>query len=257
MPADIATPARPTLIAAHRAGAALWPENSIMAFRNALELDVEFIEFDVHRSRDGVLVVHHDAKLGRTADGQGAIAEMDWADLKLAPLHGTSGDHMPLLASVLSLFDGSAIRPRLELKRNAAGGRYGAVAAEVMTMLRATGLADRAVISSFDPEYLGEAREAGARNLLWLLDREATARLFADVPAFAAEVLGSNIGEVAVRGADATADMSHACRKAGLTPGAYAGKDMDFERLLGIGLNVFTTDRPDLAIATRDRLRRG
>lgn len=252
MPADTAAH---TLIAAHRAGAAIWPENSLTAFRNALELDVEFIEFDVHKSRDGVLVVHHDATLGRTADGEGAIADMDWADLKQARLRGTPDEHMPLLASVLPLFDGSAIRPRVELKRDAAGRRYDGMTAETMTLLRATGLFDRSVITSFDPEYLVEAREAGATDLLWLLDREATARFLTSIPRFAAEVLAMAIGEVAVRGADATADMVLACRDAGLTLGAYAGKDLDFDRLLSLGLNAFTSDRPDLAIAARDRLR--
>ena len=56
---------RRTAIAAHRGGARLWPENSRQAFRNASRMAVDFIEFDVHRSRDGHLLVHHDAELGR------------------------------------------------------------------------------------------------------------------------------------------------------------------------------------------------
>jgi glycerophosphoryl diester phosphodiesterase len=39
-----------TLLAAHRGGAALWPENSLLAFRNAIALGADFIEFDVHLS---------------------------------------------------------------------------------------------------------------------------------------------------------------------------------------------------------------
>ena len=60
-----------TKIAAHRGGADLWPEKGRMAFRNAILLDVDCIEFDVHRTSDGELVVHHDAALGRTCEGSG------------------------------------------------------------------------------------------------------------------------------------------------------------------------------------------
>ena len=65
-----------TDIASHRGGARIWPENSRIAFRNSAVLPVDFIEFDIHRSRDGVLVVHHDSLLGRTAAGEGAVAEL-------------------------------------------------------------------------------------------------------------------------------------------------------------------------------------
>lgn len=240
-----------TMIAAHRAGAAIWPENSRTAFVNALRMPVEFIEFDVHRSRDGVLVVHHDAQLGRTADGAGAIADMDWAELRRVPLRGAPQEHMPLLVTVLDLFDGSPIRPRLELKPDAQGRRYPGMTAEVWTVLRAAGLARRTVVSSFDRAYLDEARAEGATEVLWLLKPEPTAALLADTAGFARQALERGIGEVAVRGADATAEMAAACRDQGLVLGAYAGKDMDFDRLLGMGLSVFTTDRPDLALQAR------
>lgn len=240
-----------TMIAAHRAGAALWPENSRTAFVNALRMPVELIEFDVHRTRDGVLVVHHDAQLGRTADGTGAIADMDWAELRRVPLRGAEQEHVPLLVGILDLFDGSPIRPRLELKPDAGGRRYPGMTAEVLSVLRAAGQAQRTVISSFDPAYLDEARAEGATEVLWLLKPEPTAALLADTAAFARQALQRGIGEVAVRGADATARLATACREHGLILGAYAGKDMDFDRLLSMGLSVFTTDRPDLALRAR------
>ena len=55
-----------TVIAAHRGGAGLWPENSLLAFRNAVALGVEQIETDVHLSQDGELIILHDARLDRT-----------------------------------------------------------------------------------------------------------------------------------------------------------------------------------------------
>ena len=65
-----------TRIAAHRGGGALWPENSLLAFQSAIALGSDLIELDVHQSRDGVVVVIHDATVDRTTEGAGAVGSM-------------------------------------------------------------------------------------------------------------------------------------------------------------------------------------
>ena len=65
--------ARP-LVYAHRGGAAFRPENTIEAFDNGLKLGSDGIELDVHLSKDGVVVVHHDASLERTTNSRGPIS---------------------------------------------------------------------------------------------------------------------------------------------------------------------------------------
>ena len=62
-----------TEIASHRGGALLWPENSRLAFEQTAKLAVEQVEFDVHPTRDGQLVVIHDDTLERTTDGKGPV----------------------------------------------------------------------------------------------------------------------------------------------------------------------------------------
>src|SRR5207344_689588 len=66
---------------AHRGGAALRPENTLLAFDHGLSLGADGLEFDVHLSRDGVVVVHHDQTLDRTTDGAGAVAALTAAEL--------------------------------------------------------------------------------------------------------------------------------------------------------------------------------
>lgn len=74
----------PPLVAAHRGGAQLWPENSLLAFRNALALGVDFLETDVHVTADGEVVILHDPTAwrssvrGRTNSGCSPMACM-WA----------------------------------------------------------------------------------------------------------------------------------------------------------------------------------
>ena len=81
-----------TDIASHRGGALLWPENSSIAFENTAKLPVEEqVEFDVHPTRDGKLVVIHDDTLDRTTDGKGPVATRDWAELSKVVLKGTGG----------------------------------------------------------------------------------------------------------------------------------------------------------------------
>ncbi len=69
-------------IYAHRGASAEFPENTLAAFRRALELAVEAIELDVHLSADGVPVVIHDQTVDRTTDGSGAVHEMTVVELQ-------------------------------------------------------------------------------------------------------------------------------------------------------------------------------
>jgi glycerophosphoryl diester phosphodiesterase len=73
-------PSRP-LIIAHRGHSLEVPENTTEAYRRAIELGTEMIEADVNISRDGQLVMMHDALLDRTTDGHGPVSDLSWSEL--------------------------------------------------------------------------------------------------------------------------------------------------------------------------------
>src|SRR5207249_8615826 len=104
-----------TRIAAHRGGAALWPENSLLAFENAIALGSDLLEFDVHLAADGSVAVIHDATLERTTDGTGAVASLTAADLRRLRLRGPdaalTAEHVPTLDEVLAAAAASPVRP--------------------------------------------------------------------------------------------------------------------------------------------------
>ncbi|HYP17398.1 MAG TPA: glycerophosphodiester phosphodiesterase family protein, partial [Opitutus sp.] len=75
--------ARP-LVFAHRGGSALAPENTIAAFDRGLALGADGLELDVRLSRDGVPMVHHDARLERTTNLRGFVAERTAEELSRA-----------------------------------------------------------------------------------------------------------------------------------------------------------------------------
>ncbi len=63
-------------VCAHRGASGTHPENTVCAFRAAVELGVERIEFDVRRTIDGELVIMHDPTVDRTTDGSGPVWEL-------------------------------------------------------------------------------------------------------------------------------------------------------------------------------------
>src|SRR5437764_15010234 len=73
--------ARRPLIIAHRGHSAGAPEQTLAAYRMAARLGADMIEADVRQSRDGKLIMLHDAMLDRTTSGNGLAAELSWAEL--------------------------------------------------------------------------------------------------------------------------------------------------------------------------------
>jgi glycerophosphoryl diester phosphodiesterase len=69
---------------AHRGGAGEAPENTLPAFATAIALGYRYLETDVHLTRDGALAAVHDARLDRTTDRGGAIAELGISDVEAA-----------------------------------------------------------------------------------------------------------------------------------------------------------------------------
>ena len=98
---------------AHRGASARCPENTLLAFRKALEAGASWLELDVHLSADGELVVIHDEYLERTTNGRGEVTKRTLAQLRR--LNAGLGEKIPLLVEVLDLAAGRAT-VNIELK---------------------------------------------------------------------------------------------------------------------------------------------
>src|SRR3977135_3889411 len=88
-----------------------FPENTLASFRSAIELGVDVIELDVHRSEDGGLPVIHDHLLDRTTDGSGLVRDHSMAELKRFDAGSWKdpkfrGERIPSLDEVLALAKG-------------------------------------------------------------------------------------------------------------------------------------------------------
>ena len=105
------------LIYAHRGLSGRYPENTLLAFREALAAGVDGIELDVHVTADGIPVVIHDRDVSRTTNGSGNVDAMTLASLQT--LDAGSGEHVPTLAEVLWLV-GESVHFDIEIKGLAA-----------------------------------------------------------------------------------------------------------------------------------------
>lgn len=242
-----------TDIASHRGGAKIWPENSRLAFRNSAVLPVDFIEFDIHRSRDGVLVVHHDSLLGRTASGSGAVGDLDWAALQAVELIGTGGETIPSLDEVLDILEPSGIRLRIELKTRQDGERYAGIEAQVVARLLERHLLTRTTFTSFDlPTLVELLRLAPATPTIWLIADKLLTAPTRDLRHLCRSAGAVGVPEIAIRIAQAQDGDGEVCRSEAVMLGYYGAHDEPaIRKAFAEGVSAFTTDRPDIAIAIR------
>jgi glycerophosphoryl diester phosphodiesterase len=240
-----------TDIASHRGGALLWPENSRIAFENTARLAVEQVEFDVHPTRDGKLVVIHDDTLERTTDGTGPVAARDWAELSRLALKGTGGQRMLLLDEVIEIFRPTPIALRLEIKCGPDRVPYPGHAEKVMAALSQARVLERSVVTSFQLDTVLDAAAHGRpMNHVWLVLPQLQVDLGLGRIIVAARAAG--VPMLGLRQNMLTESVVATVRKAGLGIGGWACNDAAaITRLLELEVDVFTTDRPDLAIAQR------
>ena len=245
------------LFAAHRGGAALWPENSLLAFRNALALGADFLELDVHLSRDGEVMVIHDATLDRTTDGSGPVRERTAAELRALHLKDRGGaptaEPVPTLDEVVALAAAGQRQMLLEIKTDDRKRRYPGIEEKVMAVLDRHRFTSFAIVMAFERETWRRVREIRP-------DARAGALYSARaLPAAAIEpelqaLRQAGIGFVGLEQRLVTADVARQARLVGLTLGVWTVNERDaIERFIGQGVGVVITDRPDLAKAALGR----
>ncbi len=243
------------LVVAHRGGAALWAENSITSFRGSIGLGVDLIEFDVHPTRDRKIVVIHDPTLERTTTGAGAVADLEWSELEKLRLKEGGHDRIPLFDEVIDLIKPAPLGLRMEIKVRADATPYPGLEAMLAERLEATGMLDRTVVTSFAWETLKTfgalAKPAG---FIALVKRNIFIEA-GGIEGAGKMVRAGGFAEKGARISSLRADSVARPGDIGLRLGAYGvRKKADIENALKWGVNVFTTDRPDLAMTLRRQL---
>jgi glycerophosphoryl diester phosphodiesterase len=241
-----ARPTRPTRsfrVIGHRGAAGHAPENTFAAFDTGLALGVDGLETDIRATRDGVLVLVHDASVDRTTDGTGAVADLALAELDRLDAgarfqegrHALGVQRIPRLDAFLDRYGGRTTF-RLELK--APGVEAGA-----LRLVRARRLLDTVVFTSFQPEAIRAIRLAAPEAQTAFL---SSGDVFDRAAVETALAAGAN--EVAPRAGVITPESLTLAGDAGLRLWAWGVRSREILRqAVAAGIGGCTLDYPDWA----------
>ena len=145
---------------AHQGGNKVYPDESLLAFTNAINMGIQVIELDIHRTKDGVIVINHDPTIDRLTDGTGLIREMSWLELQQVDgaynwsLDGLTYPYRGKGIKILSLIEMMDTFPQqvydIEIKQHDPP-----LEKDLCDLLRKYGVAaDQAIVASFRDETL-------------------------------------------------------------------------------------------------------
>lgn len=247
------------LVIAHQGGDGLWPGNTLYAFEQAAALGVDVLEMDLHITKDGVLVLHHDESVDRTTDGAGTIEDMtleqihtldagyDWSNDEGAtyPYRGMSLT-IPTLEEVFHAFPD--YRMTIESKKTAAS-----MAEPFCNLIRAYQMQDKVLVASFHDERMQEFRQAcpevatsSARQettVFVLLSKAFLGRFYS--PSFYALQVPEQSSGITVM----TAQFVRAAHERNLRVEPWTIDDPgQMKQYIDWGVDGLITDRPDLML---------
>lgn len=207
------------------------PENTLRSFVRAERSGMDVVALDLRLSKDGALVVLHDAEVDRTTDGSGAVADLTLAELR--GLDAGDGQQVPLLEEVLD-----AVRAPLRVQVH----DLSAVGAFSELLLRRD-LTGRVEVASFSDEVLAEAARLvpGVRTVLYANQGTADAEAaVARAVAAGAETIALNIQHLTLH----TVEAAHA---AGLLVTGWTVNSLERLRLArALELDGVLTDFPEI-----------
>ena len=227
-------------VIAHRGASGHAPENTIAAFQRAVELGAQFIETDIHLTRDARFVAIHDKLLQRTTNGRGPVSDYTLAELRELDAgmwfdREFMGQKIPTLEEILEFGKRHDVVFYLEIKYEAASGMHHALAAALAN----TDAAARTIVISFDPGTVQAIRQLNAAVMTGLLSEDARTD-----PVRLAQEVGAR--QICLRYDQISHDLTSRAHRADLPMVTWTVNEADEMRAaIGIGVDGIMTDLPD------------
>lgn len=232
------------IVIAHRGASAYAPENTEASFDLGIALGADALETDIRATRDGVLVLLHDARVDRTTNGQGLVADLTWDDVQRLDAGSWksaeyTGQRIPRFEWLLDRFAASV---PLYLEIKAPG-----VEETVVDAVQRRGLLDQVIFTSFNLDSLKAATALAPVRAGWLV-REWTD----EVATQAREV---PLYEMSLGSPSVTPEIVQEVRRAGLGCRAWGiANDSLMERAIAAGVDGMTIDFPDVLLRRLGRV---
>jgi glycerophosphoryl diester phosphodiesterase len=235
-------------VVAHRGASGHAPENTMAAFRRAVEMGARFIETDLHLTRDARVVAIHDSTLDRTTNGHGLVDSMPLEEVRAldagawftSPLSESfAGERIPTLDEIVRFAKETDVIFYLEIKSDSTWG----VEHAVVAALRDTGEAARALILSFDPATLISVNR---------LDQTMMTGYLCEHPSndLVERTVRAGARQIAPRGDLVTPEMVKKAHQAGLQVVAWTINEPDqMRRLITAGVDGIMSDYPDRLVS--------
>ena len=245
---------------AHQGGNKIYPDESLLAFTNAINMGIQVIEFDIHRTKDGIIVINHDQTIDRLTNGTGLIREMSWVELQQVDgaynwsPDGLTYPYRDKGIKILSLIEMMDAFPQqlydIEIKQHDPP-----LEKDLCDLLRKYGVAaDQAIVASFRDETLARFHDicpevaislpVNQGTILYILSRVGLERLLpldavvAQLPTTFSTILGQL--ELDRRYIEAFA-------KGDRQVWVWTVNDsIEMKRLVKMGAHGIITDRPDI-----------
>lgn len=221
---------------AHRGASEYAPENTFSSFYLGLLQGANGIETDVHKTKDGVLVLFHDDTVDRVSDCSGKISDFTWEELKQIKIYGNSTtgfyDRIVTLREFLEKFSHYNINFAIELKGED-------VESETLEMVKAFGIMNKTTFTSFNYQYIKRIKEIdSSARVGWLtksVDDETMTRLL--------EIGGE---EISPKADLITEELMEKWRKAGLGVRAWGVSNLDLmKKMCRLKVDGMTVNFPD------------
>lgn len=246
-----------TEVWAHR-GASGWdrqyaPENTMPAFRKAVEMGADGIEFDVQMTKDSKIVICHDERIDRTARGHGYIKDFTLSELKKIDFGKPHVEYgfveIPTLEEVLQYTQKLDINLNIELKNGVI--YYDKLEEKTADMVRCFGMEDRVIYSSFNHYSLEKLRKYAPKAKIGLLIRNDYVRVPIDLKYFGAIAIHPPVGIV-------TREYVELCHRHNVKVHTWVvDNPLMMNDIIKMGVDAFITDCPDSGRRIIDNFRPG
>ena len=238
-------------VIAHRGASGIAPENTLAAFRKAVELGAAFIETDLQLSRDARLVALHDDTLERTTNGSGPVSSRTLEELRKLDAGswfggsaneahaGFASERIPTIEEILAFGREHEIGLFLEVKPTGPSGAEHAI----VGALHACGEVPRSVVLSFSPSVLKRVRQ--------LEPLAVTGFLFSDrLPAAVATAVDAGARQLLPQTDRVTRELVAEAHAHDLRVVAWTANTVDeMRKLISAGVDGIITNYPDRLVA--------
>lgn len=226
---------------AHRGFKSKYPENTMLAFKEAIRANCDGIEFDLHLTKDGEVIIIHDETLIRTTGIEGYVRDFTLSEIK--KLNAAFGydefyEEIPTLREYLELVKDSNIITNMELKTGIY--TYPGIEEKVYNILKEYDYIDRTIISSFNHESVLRMKAIDENIITAFLEESLLIKPWEYLKEYGINYYHPLIQTV-------SKELVDRCHENNIKVNPWYGKEKyDFKKAIEFGIDGIITDYPDI-----------